>query len=402
LRGNELATDADGVQFSRKLADPAPYEFGLYLSAALEEQQRYGLRLAYASRLLLLARPGTSDIVSTAQYSSGSLLAAWQPSGRIRLALNGTLSRGSQQITPTAQLTAPGTTPTPGAEQAPIQVAPVVAVTAYRAETAGATADVGLDRAISVGGGAAYSSSGAAEEAGRTFFPPQDTWSLEAHGTAGLSPHDTLTLRAAYSRTDIHSFGVGGIVNAGLRWDRDLAPDVVTFAGAGVAATAHSSLRRAPVAGVQAPATQRVAPAFELGVVKRLPQERPGFGANLTIAYTPYVDPYTISVQKRGTVTGGMSWQPLARLRFSGQLSSAALIRDWRPRNAAAALDLGAWYLERRGDFGLLLRGGYTEVPRTDALPATADAPGRPAIPGLTYWEWGISFAVRWGWRTEI
>src|SRR6266545_7954958 len=106
VRGNELATDADGAQFSRKLADPAPYGFGLYLSAALEEQRRYGLRLAYASRLLLVARPGTSDIVSTAQYSTGSLLAAWRPSGRIRLALNGTLSRGTQQITPTAQLTA--------------------------------------------------------------------------------------------------------------------------------------------------------------------------------------------------------------------------------------------------------------------------------------------------------
>src|SRR5574342_1266726 len=71
FRGNELATDADGVQITRKLADPAPYEFGLSLSAALEEQQLYGLRLAYASRLLLLARPGTSEVVSTAQYSTG-------------------------------------------------------------------------------------------------------------------------------------------------------------------------------------------------------------------------------------------------------------------------------------------------------------------------------------------
>ncbi len=98
-----------------------------------------------------------------------------------------------------------------------------------------------------------------------------------------------------------------------------------------------------------------------------------------------------------------MTWQPLARWRFTGELSGAALIRDWRPKSPAGASELAAWYLERRGEFGLALRAGYTQVPRTDAVAGTTENPaGRPAIPGMTFWEWGISFVARWGWRTEL
>lgn len=404
LRGNELFTDpATGNQSTRRLTDPVPYSLQPSITAALDEPQRYTLRLGYTSSLLFLAAPGTNDVETTAYFGTTSAMGAWQPSSRSRLDFTGTFSYGTQQITPAAQLTTPGPT-TGGPDQPPAPIGARFAPdkTLYHGESASLTGNLGLTRFYTVGGGLSFATGGATEEKGKQFYPPQESWVLEAHVAATPSPHDKLGLRAKYSRSNVYSFGIGDIVDAGLRWDRNLTPDVDGYLGAGVAATVRSTLAGDSTGGGLAPTQERVTPVFEMGIVKRPPLERPGFGAHLGAAYAPYVDPYTVSVQKRGTVKAGVTWQPLARWRFTGELAGQALIRDWQPRNGAGASELAVWYLQQRADYGLAFRAGYTQVPRSDAVLALDGSLTRPAIPGMTFWEWSVSFVARWGWRTEL
>jgi hypothetical protein len=398
LKGN--VTDAAGNR--TRLTDPVPYTLNPNLSLALDEPQRYTLRLGYASSLLFLAKTGSTEVYDTAYFGTASLLGAWQPSSRSRLDLAGTFSQGTQQITPAAQLTAPDSTS--GGTQQPAQVGMgnTPEQTPYHGESAAVTGNVGITRFYSLGGGLSFATGGATDKKGKQFFPPQESWVLEAHAGATPSPHDKLGLRAKYSRTNIYSFGIGDIVDAGLRWDRNLTPDVDSYLGAGVAATVRSTLAGQSTGGGPAPTQERLTPVFEAGIAKRPPLDRPGFGASLGVAYAPYVDPYTVSVQKRGTVKAGMTWQPLARWRLTGELAGQALIRDWRPRNGAGASELAVWYLLQRADYGLAFRAGYTQVPRTDAVLATDGSLTRAAIPGTTFWEWSVSFVARWGWRTEL
>jgi hypothetical protein len=398
IKGN--ATDAAGNV--TRLTDTVPYTLSPTLSLALDEPQRYTLRLGYASSLLFLARTGSTEVYDTAYFGTASLMGAWQPSSRSRLDFSGTFSQGTQQITPAAQLTTPGPAPGPAQPPSPVGTASSPEKTGYHGESASVTGNVGMTRYLAIGGGLSFGSGGATEKAGKQFFPPQENWVLEAHAVASPTPHDRLSLRAKYSRANIYSFGIGDIVDAGLRWERNLTPDVDSYVGAGVAATVRSSLAGESTGGGLAPTQERLTPVFEAGIASRPPLDRPGFGASLGVAYAPYVDPYTVSVQKRGTVKAGMTWQPLARWRFTGELAGQALIRDWRPRNGAGASELAAWYLQQRSDLGLAFRAGYTEVPRTDAVQATDGSLTRAAIPGMTFWEWSVSFVARWGWRREL
>lgn len=401
LKGTQLLPDQSGALTRRRMTDPVPYELDPSVVAAIDEPQQYALQLGYAGRLLMLARPNTSDVVDTAAYGTFSTLAAWHPSDRLHLGLSGALSRGTLQITPTGQLAAAGAGAAPGAQPGMV-AAPDVSVAAQHSESVSATVNGSLTRAISVGGGAAYSTSGATHTSGAQYFPPQESEMVEVHGSLAASPFDALTLRAKYSRTDVYSFGVGDILDVGLRWDGIPAQDVTTFAGAGLATAVHSSLRTAPAPGTAPASTERFAPQAEAGIALRPPLDRPGFGAGLSLAYAPYVDPYTVTVEKRGVATADATWKPLERWRFTAKVAGTALIRDWKPRNGAAAFEVTGWHLALWGDVGLAVRAGYNHVDPIGAIATEGSLPDRVAVPALTYWEWGVSLVGRWGLRTSL
>jgi hypothetical protein len=349
-------------------SEPVPYEIDPSLSLAVEEAQRYGVRLGFSSRILFLAVPGTS----AAHYGTGSAQATWRPDDRLRLDVTGVFARGVL-VTPTAQLRRRA--PHGGAERRH----PGHSGRGRRPQGSSrcATAAFTISRALELGAAGAYAHAGGLTPVARTFFPEQEGEWVEAHLAAGASARDTLVFRTRFQRTVVFSFGTGDILDVGVRWDRKLAPDLTAYAGAGVASTVHSSLEHdlAPEARPLTP--ERTALELEAGIGQRPPLDRPGMGGSLALAYAPYVDPYSVAVQRRATAMAELDWLASQTMRLTGRLAAASLLRDYLPRGGAAAAEVVVWLRRPEIEMGVGSRAGYSEVP------------------GAAYWQWSFFFSGR-------